>query len=467
MANTFTVSCTYYKHKGIADSCATPVAARSETTNLIPHLQKVGGRGHLLLCREGRLRFPPDLLEKFSTSPVGFEIPCKNVDTKEGEIRSGGGRRRSVGSRSYYQIEKSTQFPGEIEDVRGLRSPASSISQKIGDIPRKMDVPNLKMALVVQGKQQENISKEEEAAARKQLVELTWRLANLEEKRDVGNKRKRHWKSAVSNIRFCWKNCCTASEEGMVFLVQGTISLRRNNNGIAVGVGVRAANVDGGENLAIDGNMAFLAGRNAEVDVGGAHAAGGKKKKRNNRRKNLKRKFHTLFVPVLFMTEVTQDTIFNPLTSSLRVKPLPPQEDAPYAFGSAPVLVWVIQDDLQSNLFAYIHFPLRSIRGGSLKDSGLFFSQLRADIARVKRILTLAELFLASTMIGCSDEEILIQGYLEEAKSTSIFLQQVAACREILKIISWKFTSYKKGTSKTYKLLCFILHNLLPFKGVS
>jgi hypothetical protein len=54
-----------------------------------------------------------------------------------------------------------------------------------------------------------------------------------------------------------------------------------------------------------------LAGRNAEVDVGGAHAAGGKKKKSNKRRKNLKRKFHTLFVPVLSMTEVT---IFNPLT---------------------------------------------------------------------------------------------------------------------------------------------------------
>jgi hypothetical protein len=79
--------------------------------------------------------------------------------------------------------------------------------------------------------------------------------------------------------------------------------------------------------------MEFLAGRNAEVDVGGAHAAGGKKKKRNKRRKNLKRKFHTLFFPELSMTEVTQDTIFNPLTSSLRVKPSPPQEDAPYVFG--------------------------------------------------------------------------------------------------------------------------------------
>jgi hypothetical protein len=128
----------------------------------------------------------------------------------------------------------------------------------------------------------------------------------------------------------------------MNFLVQDTVALQGNNNGIAVGVGVRAANVDGGENLAIDGNMEFLAGRNAEVDVGGAHAAGGKKKKSNKRRKNLKRKFHTLFVQELSMTEVTQDTIFNPLTSSLRVKP--PQEDAPYVFGSAPVVVWVGTD---------------------------------------------------------------------------------------------------------------------------
>ncbi|EFX66356.1 hypothetical protein DAPPUDRAFT_116477 [Daphnia pulex] len=89
----------FEKHKGIADSCATPVAARSETTNLIPHLQKVGGRllekAEPFLNRnlfvKGRLGFPPDLLEKFATCPVGFEIPSKNVDTKEG------GRRRSVG----------------------------------------------------------------------------------------------------------------------------------------------------------------------------------------------------------------------------------------------------------------------------------------------------------------------------------------------------------------------------------
>jgi hypothetical protein len=89
----------------------------------------------------------------------------------------------------------------------------------------------------------------------------------------------------------------------------------------------------------------------------------------------------------------------------------------------------------------------------------LFFS--------LQMILTAEELFLASTMIGSSDEEILIQGYIEEAKSTSIFLQQVAVRRKILNIISWKLTSYKKGTLKTYKLFCCILHNSLPFKGVS
>jgi hypothetical protein len=43
------------------------------------------------------------------------------------------------------------------------------------------------------------------------------------------------------------------------------------------------------------------------------------------------------------MTVKTQDTTFNPF-SSLRVKPLPPQEDAPYVFGSAPLLVWVGTD---------------------------------------------------------------------------------------------------------------------------
>jgi hypothetical protein len=81
-------------------------------------------------------------------------------------------------------------------------------------------------------------------------------------------------------------------------------------------------------------------------------------------------------------------------------------------------------------------------------------------------ILTPAEIFLASSMIGVSDEDLLIQGYLAEAKNTGIFLQQVATCREILNIISWKFSTYKKGTSKTYKQLCCILHNSLPFKGV-
>ncbi|EFX66873.1 hypothetical protein DAPPUDRAFT_331655 [Daphnia pulex] len=80
-------------------------------------------------------------------------------------------------------------------------------------------------------------------------------------------------------------------------------------------------------------------------------------------------------------------------------------------------------------------------------------------------ILTRVELFLASSMIGMSDVDILIQGYLDEAKNTLIFLQQLAACREILNIISWRFPSFKKGISKTYKLLFCILHNSLPFRG--
>lgn len=41
----------------------------------------------------------------------------------------------------------------------------------------------------------------------------------------------------------------------------------------------------GGGTLDIDRNMAFLAGRRVELDIGEAHAAGGKKK-RNKRTKN-------------------------------------------------------------------------------------------------------------------------------------------------------------------------------------
>jgi hypothetical protein len=41
------------------------------------------------------------------------------------------------------------------------------------------------------------------------------------------------------------------------------------------------------------------------------------------------------------MTVETQDNTFEPLTSSLRVNP---QEDAPFSFGSEPVLVWVHTD---------------------------------------------------------------------------------------------------------------------------
>jgi hypothetical protein len=51
-------------------------------------------------------------------------------------------------------------------------------------------------------------------------------------------------------------------------------------------------------------------------------------------------------------------------------------------------------------------------------------------------------------MIGVSDEDLLIQGYLDEAKNTGNFLQQVAACREVLNIISWRFSAYEKGFPK-------------------
>jgi hypothetical protein len=79
--------------------------------------------------------------------------------------------------------------------------------------------------------------------------------------------------------------------------------------------------------------------------------------------------------------------------------------------------------------------------------------------------LTSAEFFLELTMFGYSEEDKLIQEYVEVAKSTKKFLEQSTACREILNIINLKFASYKKGSSTTYKLLFCILHNPMPFKG--
>ena len=69
-------------------------------------------------------------------------------------------------------------------------------------------------------------------------------------------------------------------------------------------------------------------------------------------------------------------------------------------------------------------------------------------------------------MIGYSEEDKLIQEYVEVAKSTKKFLEQSTACREILNIINLKFASYKKGSSTTLKLLFCILHNLMTFEWV-
>jgi hypothetical protein len=97
--------------------------------------------------------------------------------------------------------------------------------------------------------------------------------------------------------------CCTASEEGMVCIIQDAV-----DRVITMGLywlGVRAANIVGVENLDIDENIAYLAGRNA---------AGGKKKKRNRRKNNKKCEEHCV-ISALF--EVTMPaTAQNCLSSN-------------------------------------------------------------------------------------------------------------------------------------------------------
>jgi hypothetical protein len=80
--------------------------------------------------------------------------------------------------------------------------------------------------------------------------------------------------------------------------------------------------------------------------------------------------------------------------------------------------------------------------------------------------LTSAEFFLELTMFGYSEEDKLIQEYVEVVKSTKKFLEESTACHEILNIINFKFASYKKGSSTTLKLLFCILHNLMTFEWV-
>jgi hypothetical protein len=80
--------------------------------------------------------------------------------------------------------------------------------------------------------------------------------------------------------------------------------------------------------------------------------------------------------------------------------------------------------------------------------------------------LTSAEFFLELTMFGYSEEDKLIQEYVEVVKSTKKILEESTACHEILNIINLKFASYKKGSSTTLKLLFCILHNLMKFEWV-
>jgi hypothetical protein len=80
--------------------------------------------------------------------------------------------------------------------------------------------------------------------------------------------------------------------------------------------------------------------------------------------------------------------------------------------------------------------------------------------------LSSEEIALALQMNGSTEEELLVQEHLAEARSTLNFLEQVSSCREILNILYWKFASYSKNSSVSYKHLCSILHNATKFKGV-
>jgi hypothetical protein len=60
----------------------------------------------------------------------------------------------------------------------------------------------------------------------------------------------------------------------------------------------------------------------------------------------------------------------------------------------------------------------------------------------------------------------LIPECLAEARSTQNFFELVSSCWEIFNMLDWKYASYCKGFSITYKPLCCILHNLTKFKWV-
>jgi hypothetical protein len=69
-------------------------------------------------------------------------------------------------------------------------------------------------------------------------------------------------------------------------------------------------------------------------------------------------------------------------------------------------------------------------------------------------------------MNGSSAEDLLVQEYLAEARTTTSFLEQVSSCREVSNFLDWMFPSYFKNSSASYKLLCSILHNPTKYKGV-
>jgi hypothetical protein len=54
------------------------------------------------------------------------------------------------------------------------------------------------------------------------------------------------------------------------------------------------------------------------------------------------------------------------------------------------------------------------------------------------------EIALVMQMNGSSAEDLLVQEYLAEARTTTSFLEQVSSCRDVLNILDLKFPSYFK-----------------------
>jgi hypothetical protein len=80
---------------------------------------------------------------------------------------------------------------------------------------------------------------------------------------------------------------------------------------------------------------------------------------------------------------------------------------------------------------------------------------LNAFLHFLQMYLSQEEIALAMQMTGNTPEEMLtVQEYLQEARTTQNFLEQVSSCRELINILDWRFPQYEKSSSVSYKLLC-------------